>query len=88
MRQGSSQGCAATRQEVTGKNEHRKFCIKMSKNSITMSVLEHWNKLPRDVVETPFLKIFKTYLKAILAAYCRESALAGVLIPRGSFQPL
>lgn len=59
----------------------------MSKNSITVRVPEHWDKLPRDVVESPFLEIFKTYLKAILSTYCRESALAGDWYPEVPSNP-
>ena len=29
-------------------------------------VMEHWNRLPRDVVESPSMEIFKTCLDAYL----------------------
>ncbi|GAB0210236.1 hypothetical protein GRJ2_003489400 [Grus japonensis] len=46
------------------KLEHRKFHLNM--NFFTLRVVEHWNRLPRKVVESPSLEIFKTCLDAIL----------------------
>ena len=42
------------------KPEHRKFCTNMQKN-FTVRVIEHWNRLPREVVESPSMEIFKTH---------------------------
>ena len=51
------------------KPEHRKFHKNMRKNFFTVRVAEHWNRLPGEVVESPSLETFKTYLDAFL---CRE----------------
>ncbi|GAB0191113.1 hypothetical protein GRJ2_001576600 [Grus japonensis] len=48
------------------KLEHRKFHLNMRKNFFTLRVTEHWNRLPREVMESPSLDIFKTRLDAIL----------------------
>jgi len=37
----------------------------MRKNFFTLTVMEHWNRLPREVVESPSLEIFKTHLDKV-----------------------
>ncbi|KFV82179.1 hypothetical protein N308_03443, partial [Struthio camelus australis] len=48
------------------KLKFRKFHLNMRKSFYTVRVTEHWNRLPREVVEPPSLEIFKTRLDAIL----------------------
>ncbi|GAB0199991.1 hypothetical protein GRJ2_002464500 [Grus japonensis] len=48
------------------KLEHRKFHRNMRKNFFPLRVTEHWDRLPRVVVESPSLERFKTHLDAIL----------------------
>ena len=48
------------------KRERRKFHLNMRKNFFTLRVAKHWDRLPRELVETPSLEIFKTLLDAIL----------------------
>jgi len=38
----------------------------MRKNFFPVRVTEHWNRLPREVVESPSLEIFKTRLNKFL----------------------
>uniref|UniRef100_A0A669QGF4 Reverse transcriptase domain-containing protein n=1 Tax=Phasianus colchicus TaxID=9054 RepID=A0A669QGF4_PHACC len=45
------------------KLQHRKFRTNVRKKC---EVMEHWNRLPREVVESPSLEIFKTRLDAYL----------------------
>ncbi|GAB0188313.1 hypothetical protein GRJ2_001296600 [Grus japonensis] len=48
------------------KLEHRKFHLNVRKNLFTLRVTEHWNRLPREAVESPSLETFKTHLDTIL----------------------
>jgi len=40
----------------------------MRKNFFTLMVMEHWNRLPREVVGSPSLEIFKTSLDKVLCS--------------------
>ena len=63
----------------------------MGKNFFTVRVTEHWNRLPREAVESPSLGIFKTcldaYLCNLLSGTCFSRQL-GSMISRGLFQIL
>ncbi|KFV77776.1 hypothetical protein N308_06290, partial [Struthio camelus australis] len=44
----------------------RKFHLNRRKNFFPVRVIEQWNRLPREAVESPSLEIFKTRLDANL----------------------
>ena len=50
------------------KLKQRKLRLNMSKNFFPLRVSEHWNRLPREAVESPSLKIFKTRLDKVLCS--------------------
>jgi len=49
------------------KLKHRKFHLSMRKNFFTLRVTEHWNRLPREVVESPSLLL--SFLSAFIAEH-------------------
>jgi len=50
------------------KLKHSKFRLNTRKNFLPLRVTEHWNRLPREVVESPSLEIFKSHLDEVLCS--------------------
>ena len=48
------------------KLEHNKFHTNMQKIFFKVRVTEHWNRLPREVMESPPMEILKACLDAYL----------------------
>ena len=78
MRPDSFQQYVTIREGENGhKLKHRNFCTNVRKNFFTLRVMEHGNRLPREVVDSP-LEIFKTCMDAY-----RCSLLQGACFGRG-----
>jgi len=58
------QALFSDRRDNGHKFEHEKVCTNVRKNIFTV-VMEQWNRLPREIVESP-LEICKTHLDAFL----------------------
>jgi len=50
------------------KLKHRKFHLNTRKNLFTLRVTENWNRLPREVLESPSPEIFKARLDMVLCS--------------------
>jgi len=46
--------------------KHRRLPLNIKEYSLTVRVTESWHRLPREVVESPSLEIFKSHLDMIL----------------------
>ena len=54
-------------QEAMGTNGNTGgSCLNIRKHFLTVRVTEYWNRLPRELVESPSLEIFKSCLDMVL----------------------
>ena len=58
----SSVACRNKTRDNGHRPEHRKLHTNTRKNFFTVRLAEPWYRLPREVVESPSLEVFKTHL--------------------------
>jgi len=63
-----SEVCGSKTRPNGHKLKHRKLHTNVHKKFFTMRVTEHRNRLPKEVVESPSIEIFKTHLDAYLCS--------------------
>lgn len=70
--------------------KYGRFSLNIRKNFCTVQVTERWNRLPREVVASPCLEIFRSHLDTVLdnllKVFLHEQGL-DQRISGGLFQP-
>lgn len=57
------------------KLKHRMFCLTIRKRFFTLRVIKHWNRMPRELVESPSLEILNICLDMVLCHWLQVALL-------------
>lgn len=78
--------------QMTGWEEVTSSCFKealdcvLMKNLLTKRAIKHWNRIPREVVESPYLEVFKRHVDLMLRNISNGLGSVGLMVGLNYFK--